>query len=91
MGTRGPVVLLVSISLAAGGIGFTAAPAEACTLTVHCYGGISMTQTSVDGVYSQVQPLCLAVPINNFATDEVWLTDASHSHWVEVGFIERCS
>jgi hypothetical protein len=39
------------------------------------------------GVYTAIQPACLAVPLNNFVTDETWLYDGI-GNWVEVGFID---
>lgn len=65
-----------------------AQPAQACDINNHCYGGMGTSPSGADGVYAQVQPLCLAVPLNNFTTDEVWLTSTAANYWVEVGFID---
>jgi hypothetical protein len=83
-------MIVMSVLFVAGLSLVTVQSAQACTIDVHCYATAGNYPAGTDGVYSQVQPLCLAVPYVNFVTDEVWLTGIN-GYWVETGFIDNNS
>jgi hypothetical protein len=81
----GAVALLI-----AGTVGWgvaAASPAEACSLTSHCWGDVSGGVSGINGDYVFITPSCLNIPSGNFVTDELWLGNGAD--WVEVGYLQH--
>ena len=77
--------------LVAGTIGWAAAaapPAQACSLSSHCYGTVTGSASGINGDYVFITPPCLSTPSTNFVTDELWLVSSGGSYWVEVGYLQ---
>lgn len=65
-----------------------ASPAEACSLSSHCYGIAAGSASGIDGDYVFITPSCLSIPSGNFVTDELWLPSSGAAYWVEVGYLQ---
>jgi hypothetical protein len=66
----------------------SASPAEACSVSSHCYGVTTGSASGIDGDYVFITPSCLSTPSGNFVTDELWLVNSSAAYWVEVGYLQ---
>lgn len=66
----------------------SALPAEACTVSSHCYGEAYSSPSGIIGVYTYIQPSCLGIPSGNFVTDEAWLSSSGNTYWVEAGYLQ---
>jgi hypothetical protein len=84
----------IALLLAGGTVGWTAAtasPAEACSLSSHCYGEAYGHASGIDGDYVTITPSCMYAPSGTFVTNELWLSDSANSYWVEVGYLSEGS
>lgn len=77
--------------LLAGSVGWAVAaapPANACTISSHCFGVAFGSASGIDGDYVFITPSCLSIPSGNFVTDELWLASSGGTYWVEVGYLQ---
>jgi hypothetical protein len=80
--------------IVAGMIGWAVAaapPAQACSLSSHCYGKTYGGVSGINGDYVFITPSCLSTPSTNFVTDELWLVSSGGTYWVEVGYLQEGS